>query len=66
MAGGIATCKNCGQRIVWVNYGWRPCWMHQAEGVSFRDGAYLYCKLSLAEPEDAPPVVVRSLTKVRA
>lgn len=45
-------CKHCGIRIVWVNFGWRPRWMHRPTGTSFYDGEYEFCHTLAATPEE--------------
>lgn len=43
-------CKNCGERIVLVNYLTGQSWTHQPAGASFQDGTHQYCHRTVAEP----------------
>lgn len=51
---GSKKCKHCQKRIIWVNFGWRPRWMHSPSGASDISGfdTYEYCHMTAAEPED--------------
>lgn len=44
-------CKHCKERIVNANYATGQSWVHlSAEAISFEDGAYKFCRKSVAEP----------------
>lgn len=48
------TCRNCGERIVQLRYGFGPVWTHQPAGASFQDSMHRFCHNTVAEPaEDA-------------
>lgn len=53
MGQSVGTCKNCGQRIVRINWALGPGWTHQPESSSFQDGIHDYCHLSVAEPVES-------------
>jgi hypothetical protein len=42
------TCRHCGVKIVLVNYPRGPAWRHDPDPDRFE---YMYCKLTVAEPE---------------
>lgn len=46
-------CKNCGKRIIKVNYAMGPEWTHQTEGASGMDGSHRECRTMIAEPEES-------------
>lgn len=55
----MVKCKNCGQRIIKINYALGEQWMHQPVGASGIDGVHQYCQLTVAEPEEEkPPTIV--------
>lgn len=53
-ADGSKKCKHCGNRIIWMEFGWRPRWMHSSESTgSLSDfDSYEFCHMTAAEPED--------------
>lgn len=51
--GATALCRHCGERIVYVNWSWRPGWTHQAAGASFQDGVHEWCRRTRAAPVTA-------------
>jgi len=48
-----STCKNCGARVVRVNFALGPKWVHQPVEASFADGQHEFCYTTVAEPADA-------------
>lgn len=50
------TCRNCGKRIVFINWATGAGWTHQPKGASFQDGMHRYCRRTVAEPSPLPPL----------
>ena len=47
----VGPCKNCGQRIILVNFTIGQMWMHQPEGYAFQDGMHEFCRITRAMPK---------------
>lgn len=44
-------CKNCGGRIVLVNFALGPSWEHQPAEAAFMDQMTRFCRTTVAEPQ---------------
>lgn len=50
----ISQYKNCGGRIVLVNFALGESWRHQPGAAAFHDRMTIYCEMTVAEPIEEP------------